>query len=225
MEPVMEANHISPEVMEQQQIARLRNLKPTKYDYLNHAPAGVPVEAYEMVASKNIYLLMAPKERTRSFSKPAVLGAPGLEVSIVDCPPGNGPPLHVHERTRETFLVLTGSYEVTWGDHGEHRTVLEAFDMFAVPPGIYRSFRNISSSDAKLLVIVQGEAGQVMNDIYYQESLGQQVSARFGDEIWEKMRSLGLRIASGDTHEAVASAAQSANATYHAQAGVPPAGD
>jgi uncharacterized RmlC-like cupin family protein len=180
--------------MEQRQIARIKNLKPTKHDFTT-ANVGVPIEAYEMVASKNIYLLLAPKERTRSFSEPAILGAPGLEVSIVECPPENGPPLHVHERTRETFMPLTGSYQVNWGPNGEHSTVLGIFDMFAVPPGVYRSFKNVSGADAKMLVIVQGEAGEVMNDIYYSESLGARVTEKFGAAIWDKFKKLGLRVA------------------------------
>jgi mannose-6-phosphate isomerase-like protein (cupin superfamily) len=193
----MRDGELAPEVMERTQIARLKNLRPTKYDFAQ-ANVDVPVEAYEMVASKNIYLLLAPKERTRSFSPPAVLGAPGLEISIVDCPPGNGPPLHVHERTRETFMPLDGRYEVTWGANGEHSTVLDAFDMFAVPPGVYRSFRNVSPKDAKMLVVVQGEAGEVMNDICYQASLAKQVSARFGQAIWDRMSKIGLRVGAGD---------------------------
>ena len=66
----MQDSPFAPEVMERNQIARLKNLKPTKYDF-TQTNVGVPVEAYEMVASKNIYLLLAPKERTRSFSPPA----------------------------------------------------------------------------------------------------------------------------------------------------------
>ena len=184
---------LTREEMEASQIARVKDLKPTKYDFVK-ANLGVPIEAYEMVASRNIYLLLAPKERTRSFSPPAVLGAPGLEISIVDCPPDTGPPLHVHERTRETFMPLTGEYEVTWGPDGENKTVLGLFDLFAVPPGVYRAFRNVSGKDAKMLVVVQGEKGEVMNDIYYKRTLGEQVSEKFGEAIWDKMKALGLRL-------------------------------
>lgn len=185
----------TPEDMEQRQIARLRNLKPTKHDYAR-PEIGVPTDAYERVASKNIYLLLAPRERKRSFSPPAVFGAPGLELSIVDCPPGNGPKLHTHEQTRETFMPLTGRYEIIWGDKGEHSTVLDPLDMFAVPPGVFRTFRNVSEHDAKMLVVVQGEKNEVMNDVYYPKDIGEQITSEFGAEVWERFQAIGLRVAS-----------------------------
>ncbi len=185
----------TPEEMERRQIARFKNLKPTKHDYAKPG-IDVPTDAYERVASKNIYLLLAPTERQRSFSPPAVFGAPGLELSIVDCPPGNGPKLHMHARTRETFMPLTGSYEVIWGDKGEHRTVLEPLDMFAVPPQVYRTFRNVSETDAKMLVVVQGDQHQVMNDVYYPKDIGEQIEGEFGAEVWERFKAIGLRVAS-----------------------------
>jgi len=183
----------SPEEMERRQIARFADLKPTKHDYAR--AVGVPVHAYEQVASKNIYLLLAPQERKRSFSPPAVFGAPGLELSIVDCPPGNGPKLHTHERTRETFMPLTGRYEIIWGNQGQHSTVLEPLDMFAVPPGVFRTFRNVSDHDAKMLVVVQGEGNQVMNDVYYPRDIGEQIASELGAEVWEKFQAIGLRVA------------------------------
>ncbi len=184
----------SPEEMERRQIARFGALKPTKHDYAK-PEVGVPTEAYESVASKNIYLLLAPHERKRSFSPPAVFGAPGLELSIVDCPPGNGPKLHMHERTRETFMPLTGRYEILWGEKGEHSTVLEPLDMFAVPPRVYRTFRNVSDTDAKMLVVLQGEQNEVMNDVYYPPDIGEQITRQFGTEVWEKFQAIGLRVA------------------------------
>ncbi len=95
-------------------------------------------------------------------------------------------------------MPLTGRYLVIWGEEGQYQTVLEPLDLFAVPPGVYRAFRafrNISDHDAKMLVLVQGEKSQVMNDIYYAKSLGEQVTAAFGAEIWDRFRSIGLRLA------------------------------
>ncbi|MDR5777180.1 MULTISPECIES: hypothetical protein [unclassified Caballeronia] len=54
----MAANDLSPDEMESRQIARLKDLKPTKHDYVR--VHDIPLDAYEMVAAKNIYLLMAP---------------------------------------------------------------------------------------------------------------------------------------------------------------------
>ena len=183
----------SPEEMETKHIARFKKLKPTKHDYTKPG-IDVPIDAYESVASKNIFLLLAPKERLRSFSPPAVFGNSGLEISIVDCPPGNGPKLHIHAKTVESFMPLTGSYEIVWGKDGQHSVVLEPLDFIAVPAGVFRTFRNVSKQDAKMLVVVQGDPQQTMNDVYYQKNIGEQVTDEFGSEVWDKFKAIGLRV-------------------------------
>ena len=83
-----------------------------------------------------------------------------FRLGIVTCPPGNGAGLHVHWKTHETFMALSGKWEMIWGDQGEEKTVLEPFDLMAVPPRVTRTFKNISDSDAHLLMIIQGQPGE-----------------------------------------------------------------
>lgn len=184
---------ITPEQMEQR-IARFATLVPTKKKFDN-AGVGIPEAAYEYTAARNIFFLMAPEGVARGgTSRPAVTGQPGLEVSIVDCPPGNGAALHRHERTWETFMPLTGPYEIIWGDNGRHRVVLQPFDLIAVPAGIYRAFRNAGTTDAKMLVLIQG-GQEIMNDLLFDHAVGERIRQDFGDGVLANFRKIGTRFA------------------------------
>jgi quercetin dioxygenase-like cupin family protein len=71
-------------------------------------------------------------------------------------PHGNtGPPLHVHRRTAEAFLVLGGKLEVTVG--GE-RALLEPGAFAFAPPGVAHAFANGGDTEVRSLTI-GGPAG------------------------------------------------------------------
>ncbi|MCV3735055.1 cupin domain-containing protein [Rhizobium sp. TRM96647] len=65
--------------------------------------------------------------------------------------PGEGPPLHVHEREDEFFRVLKGHFGF-WcaGDYLE----LAAGGCIALPRGVPHRFENIGSEDGALMVVV-----------------------------------------------------------------------
>ncbi|HYF16228.1 MAG TPA: cupin domain-containing protein [Ramlibacter sp.] len=176
----------TPPEMEQR-IARFRQLKPKSRRYAEQS--GIPAEAFEMIAAKNIFLLMAPGGAGGANAAPAVEGAPGLTVNVCHCPPGNGPMLHAHQRTRETFFCLRGRFEVRWGDQGEHRTTLEEFDMIAVPPNVSRAFTNVTEQDAYLLVMIQG-GNDDLNDVSYSPEVAQQITQRFGPQVKERFETV-----------------------------------
>jgi quercetin dioxygenase-like cupin family protein len=66
-------------------------------------------------------------------------------------PPGWGPPRHIHSREDEIFYILEGSYELHVGD--ERRTV-SAGASAILPRGIPHGFRNVASSDSRLLCVI-----------------------------------------------------------------------
>jgi uncharacterized RmlC-like cupin family protein len=158
-------------------IARFARMKPKSRRYAEEA--GIPAEAFEMIAAKNIFLLMASEGAGGANAAPAVKGAPGLAVNVCECPPGNGPMLHAHQRTHETFFCLRGRFEVRWGSAGEHSTTLDEFDMIAVPPNVSRAFTNVGVATAYLLVMIQG-ASEDLSDVAYAPEVGEQISRRFG---------------------------------------------
>ena len=110
---------------------------------------------------------------------------------IAQCPPGQGPALHTHCETHEIFICMTGRYEIIWGDKGEHSVFLDPCDTCAVPPGVFRRFRNASDvEDAKLLVMVQGE--KTFADVKFDPSVGVEVEKRWGSKVRDNMQNLGI---------------------------------
>ena len=172
-------------------IARFRDLVSTK---ARHAQGkGIPAEVLEMITAKSTFNVMSPQNLGGQLSpNPPVLGGDAgvFRLGFATCPPGNGPGLHVHWKTHETFIAMTGKWEIRWGDKGEERTVIEPFDLIAVPPGVTRQFINISDQDAHLMVIIQGQPGE-FDDVGRVPETAQLIEKKFGKEMRDKLESLG----------------------------------
>lgn len=99
--------------------------------------------------------------------------AENYHIDYIKADPGNGAALHSHD-TEETFICLTGKWRVTWGTHGEDSVELDYLDGICCPPGVMRSFENISGAPALLLSILGGrEPGNVV----WSESIRPQMNA------------------------------------------------
>lgn len=166
------------------QVARFDQLQPKSRAYAESH--GVPAEAFETLAAKTIYLLMAPDGAKGSNKAPAIHGAPGLTVQICRCPPGNGPMSHRHVNTVENFMCLQGEFTVKWGERGEHSAVLKPYDMISVPPSEYRAFVNTHVDESLLLVMIQGDNDK-LNDVTYAPGIGDMVVERFGAQARDKL--------------------------------------
>ena len=79
---------------------------------------------------------------------------------------------------------------VHWGDKGEQRTVIEPFDLIAVPPGVTRQFINIADADARLMVIIQGQPGE-FDDVGRVPETAELIERRFGPETLARIKALG----------------------------------
>jgi uncharacterized RmlC-like cupin family protein len=172
-------------------IARFRELKSTK---AKHAESkGIPMEVFEIMTAKTTYNVMSPADLGGQLSpKPVVEGGDAgvFRLGIVTCPPGNGPALHMHWRTHETFIALSGKWEIRWGDEGQEKTVLEPYDLIAVPPQVTRQFINISDQEAHLMVIIQGRKGE-FDDVGRLQSTADQIAQKFGLEMVKKLEKEG----------------------------------
>jgi len=183
-------------------IARFKDLVSTKARVQERL--GVPKEVMEMITAKATFNVMSPGALPGQISpNPAVEGGDAgvFRLGIVTCPPGDGPGLHVHYHTNETFMCLTGRWLIQWGDHGEESTVLEHLDLIAVPPTVTRRFENISEQDAHLLVIVQGERDK-FDDIDRDPVTAEKIAAKFGNEMVAKLQAAGWKFSIGCEHEA-----------------------
>ncbi|MGH9438901.1 MAG: cupin domain-containing protein, partial [Terriglobia bacterium] len=174
-------------------IARFKEVIPTKTRHL--LEKGIPEEVLEMMMAKTTRNLMSPGPLPGQLApKPAVEGGDAgvFRLGIASCPPGQGPALHVHYNTHETFLALTGRWEIQWGDKGEERTTLEPFDLVAVPPAVTRRFVNVSNNEAHLMVIIQGKPEE-FDDVDRVPETADLIAKKYGPEMLAKLKSLGWK--------------------------------
>jgi mannose-6-phosphate isomerase-like protein (cupin superfamily) len=174
-------------------IARFKELKPRSASL--QAKTGIPMEVIRMLNPKANYVLMAPDDIPGLLSvNPVVNGGHEgvLRVGIAECAPNDGPGLHVHWKTRETFIALSGKWRINWGDNAEEHVILEPFDMIAVPPKVTRQFINVSDKDAHLLVLIQGKK-EDFDDVGRPSSAADPIIAKYGPEMIERLEKAGWK--------------------------------
>jgi len=166
----MKTIRISREDMEKR-IARFRHLKP-----LPIQNAAIPEKARDVVYSRKLLSVIGLETSTPINAEAPIRGAAGMTITLAVCPPGQGPGLHAHRRTYETFTVLTGEFEVYWNDDGAERATLRRFDTISFPPGVCRAFRNVGRSEGILQVIITGGVHD-MTDIAFSRKARQEIEA------------------------------------------------
>ena len=136
---------------------------------LAEGTARAPVWIYGPAGSGRSHLLQAAC---------AAAGVSGRSAAYLPLSqmPGQGPGLHAHRQTYETFTVLQGRFEVTWNDDGSGRAVLELFDTVSFPPGVCRAFRNIGDGEGILQVLITGGVHD-MTDIDFSEDAKRRIEA------------------------------------------------
>ncbi len=183
-------------------IARFADVEPVKKKHLEDK--GIPPEVLEMIMAKTTRNVMSPGPLPGQLSpKPAVEGGDAgvFRLGIATCPPNQGPGLHVHYRTHETFIAMTGRWEIQWGDHGEESIILEHMDLIAMPPKVTRRFINRSDQDAHLMVIIQGQREE-FDDVDRVPQTAQAIADKYGQGMVDKLQSLGWKFTIGVEHEA-----------------------
>jgi quercetin dioxygenase-like cupin family protein len=156
-----------------QRVARYRELKPLP----TQTATGVPLEAKDVIYARKLLSVIGLESGSTPVSSNApIRGAAGMTMTLAVCPPGQGPELHAHVKTYETFTVLRGRFEVRWNDDGSERLVLEEFDTVSVPPGVCRAFRNIGDDEGVLQVLITGGVHD-MQDIDFARQIGDRLAA------------------------------------------------
>ena len=167
----MKTIQISSEEM-QKRIARYRALKP-----LPIQNPSIPEKARDVVYSRKLLSVIGLAESTTPINAGApIVGAAGMTMTLAVCPPGQGPGLHSHRNTYETFTVMKGRFEVRWNDDGSGSAVLELYDTISFPPGVCRSFRNIGDAEGILQVIITGGVHD-MSDIDFAPEAKRRIEA------------------------------------------------
>jgi len=124
-----------------------------------------------------------------------IYGAAGLSMWVSICPPGQGPCLHAHHRTYETFIVLEGSFEFRLNDTGDLKVVLNKWDALSCPPGQCRGFRNIADKDSVILTVITGGV-QDRNDVSLPPSAAEELD-RIGPGVLAAFEKTGLTFDAG----------------------------
>jgi quercetin dioxygenase-like cupin family protein len=155
----------------QQRIARFASLKP-----LPIQNESIPVAARDVVYSRKLLSVIGLETSTPINAAAPIIGAAGMTMTLAVCPPGQGPGLHSHRQTYETFTVMKGRFEVRWNDDGSGRAVLELYDTVSFPPGVCRAFRNIGDEEGILQVIITGGVHD-MTDIAFSANAKQEIEA------------------------------------------------
>ena len=159
----------------------------------------MPQAAADLIWSRRLLPVLTRRdEGANPFgTKAPIVGAGDLTITYAECPAGTGPGLHAHRATYETFTVMTGRFEFEVSASGEAddvaRVVLEAFDTFSVPPGLYRGFRNIGNETGLLQVIITGGVHD-RNDIVFAPSIAAALAAEGGEHL-QRFKDMGLEFA------------------------------
>jgi quercetin dioxygenase-like cupin family protein len=157
----------------QKRIARFRSLKP-----LPIQNPSIPEKARDVIYSRKLLSVIGLEQNAQTpiNAEAPIRGAAGMTMTLAVCPPGQGPGLHSHRQTYETFTVLKGRFEVSWNDDGSGRAVLDLYDTVSFPPGVCRAFRNIGDEEGILQVIITGGVHD-MTDIAFSERAKQEIEA------------------------------------------------
>jgi quercetin dioxygenase-like cupin family protein len=137
---------------------------------------GIPEKARDVVYARKLLSVIGLEDKTPINAEAPITGAAGMTMTLAVCPPGQGPGLHSHRRTYETFTVMKGRFEVRWNDDGSERAVLELYDTISFPPGVCRAFRNIGEAEGMLQVIITGGVHD-MTDIDFSANAKDEIEA------------------------------------------------
>ncbi|WP_299626228.1 cupin domain-containing protein [Pelagibius sp.] len=129
----------------EQRVWRFRDLTPSPRAFLDCTLPG---------HVRTLFSALGHGADDEQLEGTAVEAAENYHIDFVKAEPGNGAALHSHG-SEETFVALTGRWEIFWGDDGAGgSTVLEPFDGVVVPGGVMRGFRNAGEEEAVLMAIL-----------------------------------------------------------------------
>ncbi|CAM3931853.1 hypothetical protein [Deinococcus frigens] len=161
----------------QQRLARLRELPEPRADVL------VDGQMPDLYARK-VYAIMGATVTDRG---PHISETAGINVAILECPPGKGVGLHNHA-TAEVLMPISGTWRFDWGAGSEVGVHLGPCDVFSVPVGVNRRFTNRSAQPALMFAVVQGDG--VANTVKLAASVIEEGRAR-GLEVDDDGRLIG----------------------------------
>ena len=181
----MEPRNPSREELEER-VARFDQLQPMS---TFKDRADIPQGAKDIIFARKLMPVILEKTKNPFGDTAAIYGAAGTTMNISICPPGQGPCLHSHNSTYETFMVLEGAFEFSVGDEGQEKITLNKWDVFSCEPVMYRGFRNVADTDSVLLTVITGEV-DARDDISVPPTVTEEVRDGYGEEVLEAFKKL-----------------------------------
>ena len=151
--------------------------------------AWVGQEAMDVFYARKLMPVILDDTKNPFGNQAPIIGAAGSTMFVSIMPPGQGPCLHSHNGTFETFMVLDGTIEYHIGDPVAHVVTLEKWDVLSCPPNVYRGFHNAGDKDAVQLTVITG-TGEGRDDVSMPDSIAQTVEKDFGKNVVDAFRSV-----------------------------------
>ena len=158
---------------------------------------GIPPGAFERIAAHSVYPIMVPEGYKGRSTEAPIKGAKGLILTITESPPGDGAALHIHEQTIENFFCLSGRFKIFWGDKGENHIILEPLDCISIPPGVVRSFQNISNEIGRLLAVIHVQGDDQADRIAFVPELKEEIEEKYGASTIASLNAIGVNFDAG----------------------------
>ena len=170
--------------------------RTARYDELE--PMNVPIDrdvvnqdAMDVIFARTILPIIMEKTKNVFGDTGAIYGANGLTLNISVLPPGQGPCLHAHNMTYETFLVLEGEITFHVGQPGaEEHLTLGKWDTFSCPPEAYRGFNNASDSEQAVLLTMINGAADARDDVGVPKEITTHLRETYGEPVVEQFRQI-----------------------------------
>lgn len=149
----------------------------------------VSQDAMDVIFARTLMPVIMENSKNPFGDRSPIVGANGLAMNISILPPNQGPCLHAHNKTFETFVVLEGEITFRIGEPNlEKEVTLGKWDTFSCPPGVYRGFVNASSEEkAVLLTAINGDPKE-RDDVNVPRAITEQLHSEFGEEVVEEFR-------------------------------------
>ena len=166
--------------------------------YSDLEPMNVPIDreivsqdAMDVIFARKIMPVIMEKTKNPFGDSGAIYGANGMTMNISVLPPSQGPCLHAHNATFETFIVLDGSITFHVGQPGEEEHLtLNRWDSFSCPPEVYSGFNNASDTEqAVLLTVINGDPN-ARDDVNVPPAITEQLRSAHGEPVVEEFRKL-----------------------------------
>ena len=193
----MKSIKVTPEDEMRRRMARFKELE--SYQYQNEAASGIPAEVMEKIAAHRVYPLMVPESYKGRSAQAPIKGAPGLVLSIAECPPGDGPAMHIHEQTIENFFCPPAASRSPGAIRGKSRASCWSR---SISSPCRRACRASSPTCTRprpvgCSSLIHVQTAEQSDRISYQPELREEIERKHGKQTVEALDRIGIRFDAG----------------------------